>query len=203
MAHPEAVIENPPMGGKLLFRQTGRETNGELLQFDFYLRPGGTIAREHVHPQQEERFEVISGNVRGRMGGEERTASPGDVVNTPPGLPHVWWNDSDEEVHLLVEFRPALETESFFRIVFGLARDGKANRQGLPKPLQMAVLLAAHPDEFYPAFPPVPVVKAFAFTLAPIGKLFGYRADYPEYTQAQTAAPSGSSTDPIVPGNQE
>lgn len=51
---------------------------------------------------------------------------------------HAWWNPSDEPARVLVEFRPALRTETFFRQFFGLARDGKVNSQGLPGPLQLA-----------------------------------------------------------------
>ena len=35
------VIENPIMTDRIIFRKTQRDTNGELLQFDNYHKPGG------------------------------------------------------------------------------------------------------------------------------------------------------------------
>ena len=174
MARAGDVIENPAMGARIVFQTTAADSGGQLLAFDFFLRPGGVIAKAHLHPRQEERFTVRSGRVRGRVDGRMFTAGPGDLHVTPPGTRHVWWNDSDEEAHLFVEFRPALATEALFEEIFRLAAEGKTNRKGLPSPLRMAVLLSQHEDEFYPASPPLPVVKAAVALAAPIGRLLGY-----------------------------
>jgi quercetin dioxygenase-like cupin family protein len=170
-------IVNPAMG-RLVFRRTARDTGGELLEFDFYLRPGGQIASPHLHPVQEERFEVLAGTVRGRVDGEERVAGTGDSVVNPPGTPHVWWNaDEEVEASLRVSFRPALDSESFFEAVFELACAGKANRRGVPRnPLRLAVLLEAYRDEFRLAGPPAPVVRAASAAGAVVGRRLGYRA---------------------------
>ena len=37
------------------------QDTGELLAFDFALRPGGAVPLAHVHPVQTERFEVVHG----------------------------------------------------------------------------------------------------------------------------------------------
>ncbi len=104
----------------------------------------------------------------------------------PPGVPHEWWNLSDkEEAHMLVEVRPALHVESLLETWVGLARDGKAIR-GIPKnPLQLAVLVHEVGSWAYFVGPIMPVWKTFFALLRPlvfIGKLFGYRARYPEYS---------------------
>lgn len=164
------------MGGRMTFRKTTQETNGEFLQVEFALRPRGVIVEPHLHPRQTERFEVLAGKLRGQVRGEERTAAVGDVVVVPPGTPHSWWNDGDEEARLLLEFRPALRTEQFFERIFALARAGKTDERGLPNLLQRAVLIKEYRDELYPAFAPLPIVKAVIAVLAPIGLLFGYRA---------------------------
>jgi len=41
-----------------------RDTAGELFQLDLYVQPGGFVAAEHIHPKQEERFEVLAGTLR-------------------------------------------------------------------------------------------------------------------------------------------
>jgi len=35
------VIENPRIGARMVFLRTGAETNGQLLQADLFVRPGG------------------------------------------------------------------------------------------------------------------------------------------------------------------
>ena len=55
-------------------------TGGELLAFDFALRPGGAVPIPHVHPIQTERFEVVAGRMRFRVGLRTVIAGPGDVV---------------------------------------------------------------------------------------------------------------------------
>ena len=41
MAKQGDVIENPVTGERIVFRQTSADTNGELLQFELYLKPHG------------------------------------------------------------------------------------------------------------------------------------------------------------------
>ena len=186
MARSGDVIENPLMGGRIVFRKTARETRGELLSFDFFLKPQKGVARAHYHPVQQESFQVMKGTMRGHAGGEQRSVRQGERMAVPPGVPHEWWNDSSEEAHLVVEFRPALHTETFFETVFGLARDGKSNSDGLPGPLQMCVMLADYGDEFCPVGLPSLVRSAVVVGVAPVAKLLGYRSRYPRYTRDWT-----------------
>src|SRR3954449_9221606 len=55
---PGDTLENPVTGERFTFTDTARSTGGELLAFDFALRPGGAVPIPHVHPIQTERFEV-------------------------------------------------------------------------------------------------------------------------------------------------
>jgi hypothetical protein len=81
---------------------------------------------------------------------------------------------------------------------WGLARDGKATKAGLPKnPLQLVVFANEHKDEVFLTRPPIPVQKAlFAILglLAPVGRLLGYRATYPQYSAPEEPTGSGSSS---------
>jgi quercetin dioxygenase-like cupin family protein len=166
------------MRSRIVFRRTAQETERSLLEFDFFLAGRGVIAEEHLHPVQHERFEVIAGQVKGLVAGRARTAGPGDEVTVPPGVRHAWWNAGDETAHLRVQFRPALATETLFETFFALARSGRTDERGVPNLFWVAVLLTAHPNEMYPAFIPVPLLKALFTLTAPIGRALGYRADY-------------------------
>ena len=163
MAKAGDELVNPMTGLRTVFRKTAQETSGELLQVDWIGEPGWTTGPDHVHPRQEERFEVLSGRLGLRVGGVERVHSAGD-----------------DAVHVLVDFRPALRTEIAFETLAGLARDGKTNRAGAPRnPLRLALILREFEEEIYFVRPPLAVQKMILGALARVARLLGYRAEYP------------------------
>jgi quercetin dioxygenase-like cupin family protein len=190
MANSGDVLNHPVTGERVIWRQVAADTDGRLLQGDLYAEPGGFVAAAHVHPRQEERFEVVSGTLRLRIGDDERVLTVGDVAVIPAGLPHVWWNDGEDDVHVLGEFRPALRTEVFFETFFGLAADGKTNQKGLPNPLRLAVMMREYEDEVRLARPSVRVQRALFGPLAVIGRAIGYRGWYPAYTTDPLESPA-------------
>jgi hypothetical protein len=144
---------------------------------------------DHVHPRQEERFEVLSGRLGLRADGIERVHGVGDVIVVSAGSPHAAWNAGDDEVHALVDFEPALRTETAFEILAGLACDGKTNRAGVPRnQLQLTLILREFEDEIYFVRPPLGVQRVILGALAFIGRLLGYRAEYPYPYTTQSEA---------------
>lgn len=179
MAKAGDIIEHPVTGERLIFRKTAQDTAGELLQGELIMKPHGFVAAAHIHPLQEERFEVLSGSIRFRMNGIEKEFQKGESIIVPAGTPHVWWNDSDMEARVLGEFRPALRTEEFFETFFGLAQAGKVDKKtGLPNPLILALIMREFKEEVCLAQPPLPVQNVLFGVLGSIGRLFGYRGRY-------------------------
>jgi quercetin dioxygenase-like cupin family protein len=68
MAYTGQTIENPVSGERITFLQTARDTAGELLEFELELSPDGHVPGAHVHPEQEERFHVLEGTMKFRLG---------------------------------------------------------------------------------------------------------------------------------------
>lgn len=179
MAKAGDILEHPVTGEKIIFRKTAKDTNGELMQADVIMRPHGFVAAEHVHPFQEERFEVLSGSVKFRVHGVKQEVRAGEIAVVPPRTPHVWWNDSDQEAHVLVDIRPALRFDEFFETFFGLAQIGKVNKKtGLPNPLIMALVLREFKKELYLAQPPLAAQRIVFGFLALVGRLRGYQGRY-------------------------
>ena len=133
MAKAGDELINPVTGLRTVFRKTARDTGGELLRVDWIGEPGWTTGPDHVHPHQEERFEVLSGKLGLRVEGVERVHSAGEVIVASTGSAHAAWNAVDDEVHVIVDFRPALLTETAFEALAGVARDGKTNKAGPPR----------------------------------------------------------------------
>jgi quercetin dioxygenase-like cupin family protein len=189
MARAGEEIYNPVQQDRIVWRKTARDTNGELLSVDLFVSPRGGNPL-HVHPRQEEYFKAVSGTIGVQVDDEQRWLKVGEGVTVPPGTPHRWWNDSeDEDAHVTVELRPALNSETFFETLYGLAGDGKTDENGVPNLLQQAVTLnGINSGEIYLASPPVPVQKAVLATLAPVGRLLGYRDHYQKYSATENSA---------------
>jgi quercetin dioxygenase-like cupin family protein len=142
MITPGQTLENPVTGERFTFTDTASSTGGELLAFELALRPGGAVPIPHVHPIQTERFEVVAGLMRFRLGLRRRLAGPGDVVEVAPGVVHGFANVGDEEARVRVEVRPALAMEEMLAEVVAMARAGRMTRRGLPRNLRDLAVLA-------------------------------------------------------------
>jgi quercetin dioxygenase-like cupin family protein len=142
MITPGQTLENPVTGERFTFTHTAATTGGELLAFDFSLRPGGAVPIAHVHPHQTERFEVVEGTMQFRVGRRRRLARPGDVVEVAPGVAHAFANAGEGEARLRVEVRPALAMEEMFADVIAMAQAGRMTRRGLPRSIRELARLA-------------------------------------------------------------
>jgi quercetin dioxygenase-like cupin family protein len=174
------VIENPVTGEAMTFLLTGRETSGELLRIDMRVQPGGFAAGEHVHPDQEERFEITSGEITLRVDGKERRYVRGEQITIPAGTPHVWWNSGTDDLRVTLEFRPADRFDEFITTFFALGRAGKTTRRGVPRNLlQLAVTFAEYRDVLVATRPPQAMQRVLFAALGPLGRWLGYKADEP------------------------
>jgi mannose-6-phosphate isomerase-like protein (cupin superfamily) len=161
MAYAGQILENPLSGERIVFRKTAADTGGELLAFELFLAPDGHVPGAHVHPQQEERFEVVEGTMTFRRGLQTVFTRAGDTVVVPPGVVHRFENAGEMPVHVLVEVRPALRMEQLFETAAALAREGRTNRKGLPKPLELALFVREFEQEVRAPFLPAGIVRAF------------------------------------------
>src|SRR4051812_50159370 len=124
------TIENPVTGERIVFRQTSRETNGQAVVIETFVQPNGFVAAAHVHPSQEERFEVLRGSVGFRVGRKKLLPGPRQRLTVPAGTPHKFWNPGDEEAPLVCEGRPPLPFQAPLQTMFALPAPRKTNPQG-------------------------------------------------------------------------
>jgi cupin domain len=130
----------------------------------------------HFHPRQREHFEILDGVLHARIGDSERELHAGDTVDIEHGVPHAMWNEGPDTARSRWQTRPALRTEDFFQTTFRLAREGKTNENGMPGPLQLAVIAGEYRDEFRTTSPPQALQGIVLAVLAPVGRLLGRRA---------------------------
>jgi quercetin dioxygenase-like cupin family protein len=166
MIKPGDMLENPVTGERFTFTETAGSSGGELLAFELGLRPGGAVPIPHVHPIQTERFEVVEGRMRFRVGFRTVMAGAGDVIEVEPGVMHGFANAGDTPARVLVEVRPALAMEEMFAEVIAMARGGRMSKRGMPRNLLDLALLARTYDQ--EAHAPLMTVGVQRLVLAPL-----------------------------------
>jgi quercetin dioxygenase-like cupin family protein len=133
MAKTGDVLENPFTGQNLTFRRAAAETGGELLEVESSWSGPGPEPPEHYHPHQEERFEVLEGELSFLSGRKWQSATAGEKVVVPAGTRHAYRNSGTELAHGVCRASPPQSLEEFLTEAAAMAREGKLTRQGLPK----------------------------------------------------------------------
>jgi quercetin dioxygenase-like cupin family protein len=179
------VIENPVTGERVVVRVGTEDSGGDLLAVDGYIKPGGAVTGEHVHPAIDEHFMVLRGRVGFRIDGREWIAEPGKRLHVPAGTAHDWWNAGAQEALVRVEIRPGARFEEMALNLFGLAQDGKTNSRGMPNLLQAAIFAREFSDVLYFTRPPLWVQRLLFGGLAGVARALGYRGSYPGYLEGK------------------
>src|SRR5436305_1440849 len=102
MARIGEHLENPVTGEKLTFIETTESTDGERVVVDLELAAGGKVPGTHIHPHQEEKFEVLEGTMKFRYGMKKIVAKAGETVVVPAGKVHDFANAGTAPAHVRV-----------------------------------------------------------------------------------------------------
>jgi quercetin dioxygenase-like cupin family protein len=178
MAYIGQQLENPVTGEKLTFVETAASTDGERVVVDLELAADGKVPGVHIHPKQEEKFEVLKGTMKFRYGMKKIVAKAGETVVVPAGKVHDFANAGALPAHVRVTITPALKMEELFETNVALAKEGKVMKSGMPKPIEMALFVREFRDEVGAPFPPAFVVRAVTAPLAAIAKRRGRNCRY-------------------------
>ena len=178
MAFPGRTMRNPTTGLVLEFVHTAVSTNGELLEVLATYPPGSPEPPAHFHPNQEEHFTILEGEMTVRMHGNLRVLQAGDTLHIPATEIHSMWNHSTVSARVQWQTRPALRTEHFMETFAGFAIDGKANQSDRPSLLQSILTIHHFSCEFRLANPSS-VVQAVMFALlVPFARALGKKPVY-------------------------
>lgn len=110
------------------------------LVFEASYAGGGTPPPAHLHPAQDERFEIRAGEMQAIVGGERIALAASEVLEIPRETVHQMWNEGEAEATVIWRTSPAGRTLEWFREIAALLRG-----EGREDP---STLLADYADVF-------------------------------------------------------
>ncbi len=156
------VLEMEPLGVRMVVLRAPDETGGELLEMEVSGRPRGFLDQRHVHPDQVERIEIVSGSMKVTMNGRAHVLTDGQSIEIPPGTPHTQVPVGPGEGRIRISVRPAGRTEAFLGRLAEMCRAGQIMRSGFPRPVAGAELVLDFADAGHAALPSLRVQLALA-----------------------------------------
>jgi mannose-6-phosphate isomerase-like protein (cupin superfamily) len=188
------IIDNPLTNSKTKVIESDQETKGMGWLLEVICQPNAKPdIKEHIHLSWTETFEIISGEAFYKLNGTERRASTGESFTVTPGQKHIhpWCAGNVPMVYTQKnEFGKhspdaVQEVLGVFATVAGLAREGKVNKDGLPKnSLHLAATLrtlAKHGG--YDTSIPIGATNFASATLGKLAELLGYKGVYSRYLE--------------------
>lgn len=175
------VIRDKFTGDSFEFVETGESTKGEYVKLKVTLISKGQTVDNHIHLEQDETFEVLSGCLTCFENGQERQVNPGEKVLLVKNMPHNHYNTGDEPAVYYQTIEPAYDIDYFLENLVGMINDGKVKNGKLPFMQAMATLkYLESPSRL--ADMPRSMQEILKNILGPFARLLGYRALYARYT---------------------
>lgn len=94
------------LGDHQNIKLTGADTNGQYTLIEQHNEPGIGIP-PHVHENEDEVFQVLSGQVAMTVGDKTTTLEAGDLIFCPKGVPHSWKVIGAEKARAMLSIFPA------------------------------------------------------------------------------------------------
>ena len=98
----------------LTFKATRLETGGAFVLLEELSRRG-KVTPLHDHPEEDETFYVLQGEVLFHLDGSERSLAAGGFVSVPRGVPHAYLVTSETARSLILITPGSGAMEAFFR----------------------------------------------------------------------------------------
>jgi len=136
------VFVNPIYKDKATVLKTEEDTGGAFTLGELIVYPGGGNFM-HTHSAFEETFTAIKGELGVALGDKKHYLSPGQSITVPLHKPHHFFNPTNEPITCQVKFVPG--HDDFIKgiaIAYGLAEDGRTDKEGKPKnPAHLALVV--------------------------------------------------------------
>ena len=160
-----------PLGAQFRFIHSTADTNGEYEQAEAVQLAHTDGPPLHMHPWQEETFDIVSGTLDLFIDGKWREFGAHATVTVPKRKPHTLKNGHDDDVRFRVTLRPGGDFEGMMRTFCNLIKAGKLrDTKSLRALIYMSMVFAEHRNDVVLVRPPNVLVSV----LAGVGRLIGF-----------------------------
>ena len=135
------TLELSHTGERLTLRRIKTDNGVEELRLTGSLPAHGQGPPLHIHFEEDERMEVVSGTLSALVDGNPLVIKAGGFGHFPKGSAHRWWNDGDEELVLSGVVTPAVDLDRYLQAMFEVLNAGPPNR---PPIFYMAHVIYRH-----------------------------------------------------------
>jgi quercetin dioxygenase-like cupin family protein len=132
------LVRLSQLGVRFLLR--GEQTDGRLAVVEHPMPPRSLGAPVHTHTNEDEISYVAEGTVGVQIGDQVYTATAGDTIFKPRGIPHAFWNPAEAPARVHEIITPA-GFERYFEEAAALFATAGA---GLPDPAEAAAIQARY-----------------------------------------------------------
>jgi mannose-6-phosphate isomerase-like protein (cupin superfamily) len=141
-----------PDGSVYVLRAPAAVSGGAFVEMDFLLPARCVPPPPHVHREQVEEYEVLSGSLDVVIDGAWTTLGPGDRASVPVGAVHTFANRSGAPVQVRNRHRPAKRFEDFIAETSGTLAAAGVTRPRDPRVfLLLSKVMLDYDETLYPA----------------------------------------------------
>ena len=160
--------------------ETGAMTNGQYVKARTVFGPNGIRVPSHVHADQDETYEVVSGTLTYFLNGKKHFAPPGTIVELPRGVAHQHYSEGPEPAATIQTMKPAGDFDFVLETLLGLGSEGRL--RGLDFFIQGMVMIDRMKSPVLLGFIPIWLQRGIARVFTPVAELFGYHAVYKRFS---------------------
>jgi quercetin dioxygenase-like cupin family protein len=159
--------------------------NEDEFVMEWTVHPGGYVPFEHVHVNQDEIFHIQRGEMRVRVNGLERLGRAGETLTVLRGTPHIAFNDADEPLVCVVEYKPGLDHYKTMQCFAGLTLDCDYDKRGLVNFAKIMFMLRKVNAQSLtrPAFAPDWLFRLGMNVFFALGSVLRWEPLYKRYTE--------------------
>ena len=160
----DRTIANRSTGETLTMLVSEEENNGARQLYQVLLPPNRPSPPLHYHTRFTETFSVLEGALDVYIGRERRhiVLKQRQSVTVQIRQPHTFANERDQSALITVETIPAGGVVKAFQLAYGIANDGGAAKDGLPRNPLMRLVVIRISEGYLPNIPLTLQKSAFA-----------------------------------------
>jgi len=160
------VLDFNPVVGMLVDGAPPEHPETDPWRVTMIFAPGFAGPPVHVHPHQEESYEVLNGVLDVFVDGRWCALGPGESVTVPAGTPHTIRNLHAQELRAVNVHAPALDFPRYMAQLHALVHAGKVRALPPKDPrsaIYLSMLFTEHARTLVSVKPPQRLMRMLAF----------------------------------------